>query len=473
MMKKYNKYKVATMLGVSVLLTSCLAVKDYKQPTVKETSKEVFRVEEAQVKQADTVSMAAFSWKTMFTDTYLQAYVEEALKNNFDLQIAIKQMESAESYLKQGKAGYLPIFSIGANVNDQEVSKNSRFGSFSPNRSIQTYELSGNLSWEADIWGKIRSNKRASLASYLQSEAAQQAVRSELISRIVSTYYQLLALDAQLEITNQTIAVRKKGVETIKALKESGQVNQVAVDQNIAQYNNAEALKIDLEASIFQLENNLSILLGTTPRKFERSELSKQSIDTDIQIGVPAMLLSNRPDVKSAQYAMMQTFEMKNVAKTSMYPSLTLTASGGFQALDVDSWLTGNSIFASIIGGITQPIFNQRKLKTQLEVAKNNEAQALLNYRKALLVAGSEVSNALYAYEAESTKFIFRAKEAEALSNAEINSEELLNNGYATYLDLLTARQSALSANLNLVDSKLQQLLRVVDLYKALGGGWQ
>ncbi|NIJ46440.1 NodT family efflux transporter outer membrane factor (OMF) lipoprotein [Wenyingzhuangia heitensis] len=472
-MKRNNKYTTVLMLGAITLLTSCLAVKDYKQPEVKETSKEIFRVDETTAQEMDTVSMADVSWKTMFTDTYLQEYVNQGLQNNFDLQIAIKQMNSAESYLKQGKAGYLPTFSLGANVTDQGISKNSRFGGLSSDRNIQTYSLAGNLSWEADVWGKIRSSKRASYASYLKSTTAQQAVRTELISRIVTTYYQLLALDSQLEITDQTIEVRKKGVETIKALMEAGQVTQVAVDQNVAQYNSAEALKVDLQTAIFKLENSLSILLGTSPKKFKRSVLNKQAIDTDMEIGVPALLLSNRPDVKSAQYSLMETFELKNVARTNLYPSLTLTASGGFESLAVDNWLSANSIFTNVIGGITQPIFNQRKLKTQVEVAKNNEEQALLNYRKALLVAGSEVSNALFAYEAETTKFKFRVNEAEALSNAEVNSEELLNNGYATYLDLLTARQSSLSAKLNLVDSKLQQLLTVVDLYKALGGGWK
>lgn len=471
-MKKYHKYNLAIALGATLLLTSCLAVKDFEQPTVKETSEDIFRVDDEVVKQEDSISMANISWTEMFTDSYLQDYVNQGLNNNFDLQIAISQMNSAESYLKQGKAGFLPTFSLGASGTHSEISKNSRFGSLSAS-SIQTYQLTGNLSWEADIWGKIKSSKRASLANFLQSEAAQQAVRTALVSRIVSTYYQLLALDAQLEITNETIKVRKKGVETIKALMEAGQVNQVAVDQNIAQYNSAEALKLDLETSIFQLENSLSILLGTTPQKFERGELSDQTIDQELQVGIPALLLSNRPDIKSAQYSLMQTFELKNVAKINLYPSFTLTASGGFESLELDDWISANSIFANIVGGITQPLFNQRKLKTQVEVAKNNEEQALLNYRQTLLVAGSEVSNALFAYDTESKKYVFRTKEAEALSNAEKNSEELLNNGYATYLDLLTARQSALSAKLNLVDCKLQQLLTVVDLYKALGGGWK
>lgn len=469
-MKRNNTHIFILMLGATMLLTSCLAVKDYEQPEVIETSKEVFRVEDKEVKESDTISMAEVSWSKMFTDSYLQTYVNQGLENNFDLQIAINQMNSAEAYLKQGNAGYLPTFSLAASGAHSEISKNSRFGSFS-SASIQTYQLTGNLSWEADVWGKIKSSKKASLANYLQSEAAQQAVKTALISRIATTYYQLVALDAQLEITNQTITTRKRGVATIKALMEAGQVTQVAVDQNIAQYNSAEALKVDLETAIFKLENSFSMLLGTIPGNIERSKLDQQSIDADIQIGIPALLLSNRPDVKSAQYTLMQTFELKNVAKTNLYPSLTLTASGGFESLALDNWMSANSIFANIIGGIAQPIFNQRKLKTQVEVAKNNEEQALLNYRQTLLMAGSEVSNALYAYHAETTKYQFRVNEAEALNNAEINSEELLNNGYATYLDLLTARQSALSAKLNLVDSKLQQLLTVVDLYKALGGG--
>ncbi|WP_139957841.1 efflux transporter outer membrane subunit [Flavicella sediminum] len=472
-MKKIDTYKIVLMLGVATLLTSCLAVKDFKQPIVKEASKEVFRLENDAMHKTDSISMASVSWKEMFTDRYLQEYIARGLANNFDLQIAIKQMNSAESYMKQGKAGYYPTFSVGGSLTNTVVSKNSRFGGLSSDRSIQTYELAGNLAWEADIWGKIRSSKKASYASFLKSSAAQQAVRSELVSRIVKNYYQLLALDAQLKITNKTISVRKKGVETIKALMDAGQVTQVAVDQNIAQYNNAEALKVDLETAIFKLENGLSILLAENPQKFKRGNLNQQVIDTELQIGIPALLLSNRPDVKAAQYSLMETFELKNVAKTNLYPALTLTASGGFQSLEVDNWLNANSIFANVIGGLTQPIFNQRKLKTQVEVAKNQEEQALLNYRQTLLVAGSEVSNALFSYQAETTKFQFRNKEAEALRNAETNSEELLKNGYANYLDLLTARQSALSAKLNLVNSKLQQLLTVVDLYKSLGGGWQ
>jgi multidrug efflux system outer membrane protein len=384
----------------------------------------------------------------------------------------LQQIIAAEAYYKQGKAGYLPSLNLKATMTHQELARNSQFGSFF-NGALDQYELSGSLSWEADIWGKIRSNKRAFEAGYLKTVAAHQAVKTQLISSIAATYYQLLALDAQLDITKKTIETRESSVETIKALKDAGQVTQVAVDQNIAQYNNAKALQVDLEAAIFRTENTLSILLGKAPQRFERSSLTEQIIESDLKLGVPMTLLRNRPDVMAAEYNLIQSFELTNVARSNFYPSLTLTGSGGFQSLDLSELINTNSLFANLVGGVAQPIFNQRRIKTQYEVAKAQQEQALLNFKKSLLVAGNEVSNALYSYAAETKKFEFRQNEVEALRNAESNSEELLKNGYATYLDLLTARQSELSAELNVINSKLQQLLSVVNLYEALGGGWK
>ena len=307
----------------------------------------------------------------------------------------------------------------------------------------------------------------------MQNVAAHQAVKTQLISSIAITYYQLLALDAQLEITQKTIESRKNGVETIKALKDAGLTNQVAVDQNISQYNSARALEVDIETALFKTENTLSILLGKSPHKIERGRLTNQTIDTDLKLGVPATLLSNRPDVMAAEYNLIQSFELTNVARSNFYPSLKLTASGGFQSLELDKLISVNSLFATVVGGLTQPIFNKRNLKTQKEVALAQQEQSLLQFKKALLVAGSEVSNALFTYKSETKKFEFRKNEVQALRQAEQNSDELLKNGYATYLDLLLARQNALNAELNIIDSQLQQLVSIVNLYEALGGGWQ
>ncbi|HEY5689748.1 MAG TPA: efflux transporter outer membrane subunit [Yeosuana sp.] len=460
--------KVVVLVVVSLTLQSCFVAKDYQRPVIEETQN-LYRTDQL---PADSLSMAEVSWKTIFTDPFLTKYIEEGLQNNIDIRIAIQQMAAAEAYFKQGKAGYFPSIKANASVTHQELSGNGQFGQVFDG-SLEQFDLTASLSWEADIWGKIRSNKRASQANYLQSLAAHQAVKTYLISSISTRYFQLLALDQQLVITEQTIGTREKSVETIKALKEAGMVTQVAVDQNIAQLNNAKVLKVDIATAIFKTENVLSILLGMTPQHIERGILETQTIDTDMKLGVPATLLSNRPDVMAAEYQLLQNFEMTNVARSNFYPSLTLTANGGFQSIELDKLLNVNSLFASLVSGLTQPVFNQRKIKTQYEVAKAQQEQALLNFKQTLLVAGNEVSNALYAYKAETEKYTYRLNEVEALRAAETNSEELLNNGLANYLDLLIVRQSVLNSELNVIESKLQQLLTVVNLYEALGGGWR
>ena len=468
--KKNNLQKGLVLITMSFILQSCFVAKDYVRPELNTETEALYRTENL---PKDSVSIADVSWKKLFSDQYLQEYIAEGLQNNMDVRIALQQIISAEAYAKQGKASYLPSVNVGTNWTHQMQSKNTQFGAFLTDRSTDQFDLTANLSWEADIWGKIRSNKRASQAAYLQSVAGHQLVKTQLISSIANTYYNLLALDEQLKITKQTIATRESGVTTIKALKDAGQVTQVAVDQNIAQYNSAKTLQVDIESAIFKTENTLSILLGKTPQNFKRGTLDLQKIRQEIALGVPSKLLSNRPDVMAAEFGLIQSFELSNVAKSNLYPSLTLTAAGGFQSLDIDDLFSSNSLFTNIIGGLTQPIFNKRKLKTQKEVALSQQEQSLLQFKKTLLIAGSEVSNALFSYQSEVRKFEFRKNEVEALRKAESNSEILLKNGYANYLDLLTARQSVLSAELNIIDSKLQQLISIVDLYEALGGGWK
>ncbi len=460
--------KSLIVVVLATTLQSCFVAKEYSRPDLEETEN-LYRTDNL---PTDSLSMADVSWKEVFTDPYLVQYIEEGLQNNIDIRMALQQIIAGEAYMKQGKAGYLPTLSAGATATHQELSKNSQFGSFF-NGSLEQYEMVANLSWEADIWGKIRSNKRAFQAGYLKSVAAHQAVKTKLIESIATNYYRLLALDAQLKITQQTVETRANSVETIQALKDAGQETQVAVDQNIAQYNNARALQVDIEREIFKTENILSILLAKQPQSYERGTLDNQNITTDMKLGVPYLLLRNRPDVMAAEYDFIGSFELTNVALTNFYPSLTLSASGGFQSLEFQNWFNTNSLFANLVGGLTQPIFNQRKVRTQYEVSQAQQEQALLNFKKTLLEAGKEISDALYAYDAETTKFEYRKEEVEALRRAETNSEALLNNGYATYLDLLTVRQSELAAELSLIDTKLEQLLSMVNLYKALGGGWK
>lgn len=464
-MKTNRIFSLLLVVSIPFLLVSCFAAKDYERPQVVNEAN--YRTENL---PQDTLSIATLSWKELFTDPTLQNYIEEGLKNNMDIRVALQQINIAEAYVKQGKAGYFPSLNGNARATHQELPANNQFGNLS---SINQYELSAGLSWEADIWGKIRSNERAFQATYLQSVAAHQAVKSRLIANIASVYYQLLALDEQIQVTNETIETRSKGLETTQALKEAGNVTEVGVKQTEAQLYTAQGILIDLKNQARLLENTMSILLGSAPQQITRGSLENQNIETPLNTGIPAQLLRNRPDVMAAEFSLMNAFELTNAARANFYPSLTLSATGGFQNIEIDKLFSANSLFATIIGGLTQPIFNKRQIRTQYEVSQAQQEQAYLDFRLAVITASKEVSDALYTYEASKEKIDVNQKEFDAYNLAAGYSQELLDNGIANYLEVLNAQENALNSSLNLVNAKYNQLQAVVDLYEALGGGWR
>lgn len=462
-MKKQHIIKGSLLVFIMVLAQSCFVAKDYEKPSVNTDN--LYRTEQI----ADSTSLAKMSWDKIFTDELLQKHIGEAIQNNLDMKIALQNMAAAEATMKQGNAGYLPIVNGNATWTHQEISENSQFGRLFS--SIDQYELSARLSWEADIWGKIRSNQRAFAAKYLESAVARQAVQTELIASVASVYYQLLALDAQINVVNTTLENRSTSVEVIKALKEAGNVNEVAVKQTEAQQYAAQIILEDLKYNVKVLENTFNQLLGKAPNTVVRSVFENQQMNAEIKTGLPTFLLSQRPDVMAAELNFRNAFELTNVARSSFYPSLTLTATGGLQALELKDWFNTKSIFANIITGITQPIFNQRQNKTRLEVAQANQQKAYLQFEKSLLVAGKEVSDALANYENETKKLEIRKKQVEALKNAADYSDELLQYGLVNYLEVLTAKDNALNTEINYIDNKYKQLNAVITLYKALGGG--
>lgn len=465
---KNKIYRVALLGLTATVMQSCFVAKDYKRPELK--TADLYRNE---VVSTDTTSLANVSWDKIFTDPLLQGYISKGLQNNLDIRIAMQNIVAAQATMKQGKAGYFPSLSIGTDWTHQELSKNSQFGAFLADRSTNQYQLSGNLSWEADIWGKIRSNKRATNAAYLQTTAVNQAIKTQLIANIATVYYQLLSVDAQIKVAEETLINRDKSVETIIALKKAGNVTEVGVKQTEAQKYATQIIFADLKNNIIILENTMSILLGESSGKIERNTFESQSMQPAITLGVPASLLRNRPDVIAAEYNLITNFEMTNVAKSGFYPTLKVTASGGLQSIDLKEWFSANSIFANVITGLTQPIFNQRQVKTKFEIAKANQEKAYLQFEQSLLTAGKEVSDALAQYNNETYKITIRTKQADALKKASNYSDELLTYGLANYLEVLTSKNDALNAELSLVDNKFQQYKAVIQLYKALGGGWQ
>ncbi len=326
-MKKYRIFNITLIAAGLFAVQSCFVAKDYKRPeaVVNEAN---FRTD---VIAKDSANVATVSWKQIFTDTQLQALINQGLQNNLDIRSALQNIAVAEAYAKQGKAGYLPTLSVGPKYTFTENSLNTQFGALIQKRGQSQYEVSGNLSWEADIWGKIRSNQRASVATYLQTVEAHKAVKTQIVASIANAYYNLLALDEQKRILDKTLINREQSLETTKALKEAGSVTEVAVNQTEAQLFNVKSLLVDVENGIKLNENVMSVLLGTNPQSIPRTNLASQAVNQKLSVGVPAQLLENRPDIKAAEYGLVNAFENVNIANASFYPSLTISATGGVQ----------------------------------------------------------------------------------------------------------------------------------------------
>jgi outer membrane protein, multidrug efflux system len=298
-------------------------------------------------------------------------------------------------------------------------------------------------------------------------------VQTSLVANIASDYFTLLALDQQLQITRQTVAYWDTTVVTMRALKEAARVTEAAVVQSEAQRYAAEVTIPDLQRSVRETENALSILLGLPPGPIDRSTLDAQQPITALQTGVPAQLLSNRPDVQEAELNYRYYFELTNVARTNFYPTLAITASTGLSALTPGAVFQPGALAANIGAGLAQPIFNQRLNRTRLEIARAQQQGALIDFQNALLNAGREVSDAMYLYGTALTKQGIRTHEITALASSVSYTNELLRYGFATYTEVITARQSLLQAQLGSINDRLQQLQAGVDLYRSLGGGWR
>ncbi|MDE5416566.1 TolC family protein [Labilibaculum sp. DW002] len=467
-MKK--RYIIISLVLTAFSLQSCFVARKYQQPEIEIVDQ--YR----NITTNDSTTLANMPWEELFTDSNLQTLIHKALDKNLDLLMAVERVNAAEAYFKQGKMGQLPSLNLSANGGTYETSDNSSaaIAAGGKGSSFENFQLNGNISWEADIWGKIRSSRRAAQAAYLQSEASRRAVESTLVANMASAYYQLLALDAQVEVAQRTVTNRKESLETMKSLKEAGQVTEAAVKQTEAQLYSTQILLLDLEQNVKLLENTISLILGQNAGTIVRSKLDEQNIQVALQTGFPAQLLRNRPDVMVAEYGLMNAFELTNVARSNFYPSLSISASAGLESINFDDWFSTSSLFSNVIGNLAQPLFNKRSIRTKYEVAKAQQAEARYNFQKAMLQAGKEVSDALYSYESEQKKYKIQKMELEALTKAVEYSEELLNNGYqnTTYLEVLTARSNALSSEINTIDTKFQQLNALVELYLSLGGGW-
>ena len=448
----------------AIWLPSCKVSQTYQRPAIAVDS--LYR----DAATTDTATVASIPWSQFFNDTLLKKLIAEGIGNNYDLQVALARIKQAAASFRQSKAAFLPDLSANAQAGVQELSAAQ---GRQLSASNQVYQLGLSSNWEADLWGKFRSAKKAALASLMGSEAFRRTVQTQIVAEIVSDYYNLLALDKQMAITLQTIDNRKEDVETNKLLKEAAKVTSAAVVQSEANRYAAEVTIPDLKNNIRQIENAICVLLGRQPGPVERTSLDVQQPYSGMQTGIPLQLLAYRPDVQEAEYNVRFYFEQTNAARAYFYPALTITASGGWQAVAVKDLFSAPALFGNIFAGLTQPVFNRGLNRQRLEIAQGQYEENVAVFRKTLLSAGQEVSDALYSYQSAVQKANIRSLQLSALQKSVDYTRELLKNGYATYTDVLTSEQSLLSAQLSSVDDKLQQLTAGVTLYRSLGGGWK
>ena len=460
-------YKGFAAAFVALTLTACAGRKAYERPNV--IDEKLFRADQV---PADSLSSANVSWRNIFTDATLQGHINKALSNNLDVRVAMQNVASAQAYLKQSKAAFIPTLSVGANYTRSTNSINA-MGGMGERTYNNLWDITGSASWEADIWGKLSAQRRASYASYLATVEAQKAVQSEVVATLATAYYQLLMLDEQKKVLEQTIDFRQKSLETTKSLKEAGSTTEVATKQIEALVYNAQAQLVTIGNSIWALENTICVLLGEEPHAIERTTLAEQQFPTEFKQGYAAKLLQNRPDVARAELSLRNAFELTNVARAAFYPTLTLSARGGISSAELDTWISAKSIFANFVAGLAQPILNRRQIRTQYEVQQIAQETALLNFKKAVLSAGKEVSDAMQNFSTQTEFIELKTKEMKAYQEATDYSKQLFDSGMVNYLEVITAEVNRLNAELSVANAQFTRMQYGITLYKALGGGWR
>lgn len=430
-------------------MNSCALYKDYERPEIDFVDSLYNRIPTAD----DYESIASLTWKELFADTLLQDLIEIGLENNTDLEIARLKVEQAEATLQTSKLAFYPNVSFSA----QAGAKNEGFN----------YSLTPTASWEIDVFGRFHNTKKGSEASLAATEAFQQAIQTQLVATIANSYYTLLMLDEQLEISKRTLNTWEENIRTLSALKRAGKTNEAAVLQAKANKVNVEASILTLKKQIIEQENSLSSLLGLVPQEFERNELSQQVFPDTLLMGLPLSSLVNRPDVRQAEYKLVEAFYATNVARSYFYPSITLSGSGGWAGI---SGNPGDWIY-NAVAGLVQPIFNQGKNKARVKISEAQRQEALLNFKQTLLDAGTEANNALISWQTARKRLDSDKLQIMYLKSAVFNTQLLMKNGQATYIEVLTAQKNLLQAELTETNDKYLEIQSVITLYHALGGG--
>lgn len=456
-----NMLRHTLIVFAAVMLASCGIYTNYERPAQAVADMDSLYRPEA--RPDTTRSIATLRWEELFTDTCLQQLVRQGLAANADLAVARLQVEEAQATLRQSKLAYLPSV---------QLEPTGTLSGFDGQKTQKTYSVGASASWEIDLFGKLRNSKRQALASLLASDAYRQAMQTQVVATVADSYYALLMLDEQIRITEQTAESWREYVRSLAALMQAGQADRATLAQAEASRLAAESSLLSLQQQAIEQENALCVFVGLTPRRLERGTMDGQHFPSHLSVGVPLDLLSRRPDVRQAEANLMQAFYATNSARAAFYPSITLsgsagwTNSGGAAVTNPGAWLL------QAVGSLVQPLFNRGQNLANLKIAKAQQEEAVLQFRQSLLDAGNEVNNALAQWQTARERIRLDNGQVEQLTITLGDTELLMENSADTnYLQVLTARQSLLSAQLAVASDRYDEIQGVIELYHALGGG--
>jgi NodT family efflux transporter outer membrane factor (OMF) lipoprotein len=473
MKQKINSGQYSVLLLLVAFISSCSVGKNYQRPELQLPDQ--FNT----VSYSDTSSIADIEWKNFFADVTLQNLIEKGIANNQDLLLAINRIDIAQQQVQQAKVLQLPELNLQITGQYTHPSKNSLSGlstnNFLGKSHIENYLSVVSLSWEVDVWGKIRRQKEATLARYLQTYEGAKAVQTQLVANIAQGYFNLLMLDKQLEIARKNLALNDTFLNATRLLKDAGVANILAIQQAESQKQSTALLIPLLEQDIALQENALQVLTGQLPGKIARKQtLYDIPLANHFSVGLPISMVSRRPDVRANEMALVAANAQLGVAQANLYPALNITAGGGWESFKSSNWFNiPNSLFGLAAGTIAQPIFTRRTLKTELEIAKLQREQAVIQFKQSVLQATGEVSDALVQVEKLKQQQQIAMGQVDTLKHAVTNAQLLFKSDMANYLEVIIAQGNALQAELNLASIQRRQLGAIVELYRSLGGGWK
>ena len=451
------------LVSAAALMSSCGIYGKYERPEVNATGlvRDVTSTTDT-LAVTDTTSFGNLPWRSVFTDPQLQALIEQGLEHNTDLLNAALNVKMVEAQLTAAKLAFVPSFTF---------SPQGTISSWDGSKATKTYSLPINASWSIDLFGNLLNQKRSAQMALLATKDYQLVVKTNLIANIANAYYTLLMLDKQLEIVDNMTQLTKETWDMMKLQKELNNAKETSVQSAEANYYSVLAQAADLKRQIRETENSLSLLLGQQAQTIARGKIENQSLPTEFSTGIAIQMLNNRPDVHYAEMTLAQCFYDTQAARSKFYPNITISGSGAFTNSSGMGIVNPGKWLLSAIGSLVQPIFQNGQLVAQLKVAKATQEQAYNTWQNAVLSAGSEVSNALVLYNSSDEKSKLEAKQVESLTKNVQYTKDLFNMGGSTYLEVITAQQSLLNAELSKVQDDFYKMQAVVNLYYALGGG--